>query len=310
MFTEKLGFSMSTLTLNVLLFVLSLFFILATVRTENDLGESILTKLKPKRNTEKFFRLTHKKLSSLNIFEEEIIDKCTSNLLEKIIYKTGNVYLFLSNDGKKDWTKKLTEFEFSFFTEPLREINLQQSSYFQHLLIFNNKFSLKKVLEDTKPGATTKFLLMVHSLEEAMERFQDFWENRLTNVLAFYESNGSINYLTYFPYYWTHCGEVGEPVLMAKCKAYNGWFDRVIGIENLFPDKANNLFECPINITFFRKMPSSYYLTSETITGWEIELMNEIIKRMNGVPTYSLVDSLDKLYQDSKGYSSLVVSNK
>lgn len=125
------------------------------------------------------------------------------------------------------------------------------------------------------------FVLINGRLEELNIIFSALWRKGIINANAMYteKNNETIQLVTFKPFQENTCGNTLRVVLDTL---KDGKF--TIEADEIFPNKAQNLFGCEIRMVTFERCPASCVKTNGskvTVEGFDISIIDLISERLN-----------------------------
>lgn len=121
------------------------------------------------------------------------------------------------------------------------------------------------------------FVLLNGRFEGYEEMFKSMWQKKIVHVNFLYVEDKIVKVETFMPFGVSSCNTT-SPVLI------NNFINETFthGIENFFPKKLKNLFDCPINVTTFDRCPAVCRDEhSGTLSGFDIDLIKATSKALN-----------------------------
>ncbi|XP_039430296.1 uncharacterized protein LOC120413502 isoform X1 [Culex pipiens pallens] len=172
------------------------------------------------------------------------------------------------------------------FMFPTTTSGLSQRPCFYNLLLIDGYLAFQTVIKQIDPDRNEfggRFLFVMTSADRVEKvtlhsMFSTLWSNNIVNVLVITKQYGEILMYSYFPYSADHC-EYTEPVLVDRWDS--GW-DNI----NLFPNKLENLYGCPMRIASFDYPPFTMIARNSCsgelrLIGYEGFLIDTIARKFN-----------------------------
>ena len=111
--------------------------------------------------------------------------------------------------------------------------------------------------------------------------FKLMWTIQIYNVIVMFEENNEVLVYTFFPFNAMKCDDT-TPVLINRI--FDGNF--LNGSENIFPDKMENLFNCPVRLSMSMSaqpfiIPTFFSNGSYKLEGGEVEFIETLAKILN-----------------------------
>lgn len=224
-------------------------------------------------------------VENVNLNLIEIVVKIINLDLEKRFTTLNLITVPLSNESllAADYSSNIlshfTNGDFALRLENYHTIwSLKRRRRFYNTYLVDSSGSFNKLLEQISHDKFNNdgyfmFVIINGSLANILNIFQKLWMKYIYNVLVLIEDENSIKLLTFFPYFSNHCNDT-RPFLINQLK--NASFP----LLEHFPNKFQNLFECPIKVGA-HSTPPSIIQQDVQLTGYEMELLNELAKTMN-----------------------------
>lgn len=127
------------------------------------------------------------------------------------------------------------------------------------------------------------------NINEIDEMFSTFWKKGIFNVIVMYDAEKIVKVLTFFPFTGSMCNNT-KPTEINEYR--NGRFVNPIG--TMFPDKFKNLKQCQLTISTYEDDLSVMRIRKPDgtlkLSGFDIELLNELSKLLNFRPVFKFID--------------------
>jgi Ligated ion channel L-glutamate- and glycine-binding site len=213
---------------------------------------------------EKFFQENPPAVSIIALTQDSIINDFKNRLLLRAHSANG---IFLLNEHTRN-DKSMQNFIFI-----LHDANSVRK--------LQNEINLRQL----KIHATYLCVFVDAPPNELESLFTLMWQQNIFNVNVLFgaRNDSIIAVMTFFPFASNECRNT-EPKHIASF--INGTFD--VDLMKLYPEKLQNLHQCPLNITTFEDAPAVIKKKvvklsdkSFELTGYDIELINELSSALN-----------------------------
>jgi ABC-type amino acid transport substrate-binding protein len=122
------------------------------------------------------------------------------------------------------------------------------------------------------------------------EIFESFWSKNIFNVNVLVEHEGVIDVISFLPFGGSKCGDTSPRVIQTIRP------EDSFKVTAIFPQKFKNLLRCPMSVATFddelsvirEKLPDG----SLKISGFDVEVLNEIASSLNFKPILNFVGGL------------------
>lgn len=182
--------------------------------------------------------------------------------------------------------KIMEQTELSILLEDCKDIRITGRRKFFNFYFVDSHNSFRRIFKKMTTGRFNfqgyYLIVMTKSFDENQVQtriLEDLWSSYIVNVNVVQMSTRSkdqCDLFTYFPYSEIYCEEV-HPVVLSTYHNGKGFNN----VARWFPNKMQNLYQCPISVAIFSNPPFIVLQNSDSIGGIDGFLLQALSKQMN-----------------------------